>query len=44
MPVIALDFGGTQLAGAFTRNEGNVIISETQSLENRKAPDDCDLI
>ncbi len=44
MPVIALDLGGTKLAVALISNEGNIIISETQSLENRKGRDVSDLI
>ncbi len=44
MHVIALDLGGTKLAAALISNEGNIIISETQSLENRKGRDVSDLI
>jgi glucokinase len=44
MPVIALDLGGTKVAAALISDEGNIIISETQSLDKRKGRDVSDLI
>ncbi len=44
MPVIALDLGGTKLAAALISDEGNIIITENQSLEKRKGREVADLI
>ncbi len=44
MPVIALDLGGTKLSSALISNEGDIIIAETQPLEERKGREVADLI
>lgn len=44
MPVIALDLGGTKLAGALLNNEGSIIVTETQPLEKRKGREVAELI
>jgi glucokinase len=44
MPVIALDLGGTKLAAALVDEDGNLLFTETSSLEQRKGPEVGQLI
>jgi len=44
MPVIAVDLGGTKLASAVFSDDGNLLFTETTSLEKRKGAEVGDLI